>query len=42
MEEKCVSLDYEREYERVSMQLKEAMCELEEYKRALLNICLKV
>ena len=38
----CVSLDYEKEYARVSYQLEETKKELEEDKKALLRLCLKL
>lgn len=39
---KCVSIDYEKEYEVNQWQIKQLTDELEKYKQALLNICLKV
>ena len=42
MEEKAAMVDYERENEYLRRKLEETLCELEAYKRALLNICTKV
>ena len=40
-ETKCVDIDYKREYEVLQLQNHFLVEELEKYKRALLNICLK-
>ena len=42
MENKLVSVNYERECEELRFKLEETMRENEKYKQALLNICLKV
>lgn len=42
MEEKVIGIDYAKEYEVLTYQLEEARKEIEKYKQALLNICLKV
>ena len=41
-EEKVVGIDYERECEYLQRRLEETMKELEQYKKALLNICTKI
>lgn len=39
---KTIGIDYETEYYRLQERLKEEIDEKEKYKKALLNICLKV
>ena len=41
-ETKCVGLDYRKEYEVLIYQNERLREEIEKYKQALLNICLKV
>ena len=43
MEEKCcIEPDYKKECEQLRLSLKEALNKLEQYKKALLNVCLKI
>ena len=38
----CLQVDYQKECEYLRTQLKETITELEKYRQALLNLCLKM